>query len=561
MSEPIDRCLDLAELCVRHGISQAVLSPGSRNAPLSLAFSRTAGIQTRMVLDERSAGFLALGLAQATGQPVALICTSGTAVLNYAPAVTEAYYARTPLLVLTADRPPEWIDQRDGQSIHQDRVYEPHIRFEATLPTAGSSPDERWHWNRLCNEALLRLTHPVSGPVHLNVPFREPFYPKLSGPRSRSAPRKIDWISGGRDLASVWPEVGERLRKRQRILVVGGWGEPDGERNRALARCAGIRHLPVVGDHIANLGQFPERIWAQDTLALSPRKELEPDLIITWGRGMLSRPWKTWLRQRQCPVWYLDPAGEILDTTQRLETVIGCTPTEFFRTWAGEPDAPESAPDYLDKWQAAQEKVQEFQSRILAQTQAPLQSEPWIIARLLQALSRDTVLHLGNSMPVRWANFFPLPEGVEVRSNRGTSGIDGILSTALGHAWGDPRLQILVLGDLSLAYDCAPFLNQGLPGNLHILVLNNGGGGIFGLIDGPADQPEFDTVFRQVHEQSVLDRVPLPEGGKWQTSTVAEFDRQVHQFVRADGVPRVWELQTDWQVNKRFLTQLKEVSG
>jgi 2-succinyl-5-enolpyruvyl-6-hydroxy-3-cyclohexene-1-carboxylate synthase len=293
---PIQAVFNIAEICAQHGITDVVLSPGSRSAPLTLAFARHPAYRgkLRVVPDERAAAFIGLGLAQATRRPVVLVCTSGTAGLNYAPAVAEAFFQQIPLLVLTADRPPEWIDQLDGQTIRQRNLYGAHAKGTFDFPADTAHADAKWHAERVINEAInLTLAGPA-GPVHVNVPLREPFYPKAGEEVTYEQAVKI--IHDDHSNTILPPAeilaLRRQLRDAGRVLVVAGQQSENPTLTAALYEFAEARQVPVVADSIANVGDVPA-VRRQDIflagLSQEQKADLRPDLLITFGQSLISK--------------------------------------------------------------------------------------------------------------------------------------------------------------------------------------------------------------------------------------------------------------------------------
>lgn len=340
---------NIAEICARHGITDVVLSPGSRSAPLTLAFARHPGLAVRVVPDERAAAFIALGLAQAQRRAVALVCTSGTAGLNYAPAVAEAFFQRIPLVIFTADRPPEWIDQLDGQTIRQRNLYGAHAKGEFEFPTDVSHADARWHSARIVNEAINLAQAAPAGPVQVNVPLREPFYPKAGEEIWFDPAVKIirEWPAAPVLAAAEAAELRGHLARAGRVLVVAGQGPADAAHAAALARFAAAYQAPVVGDVIANLsGELDGAIGGQDVLLAGlpsgAKHELYPDLLITCGQSLISKALKLFLREA-APVqhWHVQATGPVADTFRTLTRVVRTEPTAF---WQAMTEATEAAP-------------------------------------------------------------------------------------------------------------------------------------------------------------------------------------------------------------------------
>ncbi len=467
---------DIAQICARHGVRHCVTSPGSRSAPLTIAFARHPDINTLSISDERSAAFVALGLAQSTRSTVALVCTSGTATLNFAPAIAEAYYAGVGLLILTADRPPEWIDQWDGQTIRQQHLYANYIRSSYQLPDSYHHPDQVWHLHRLVNQAIAQSR---LGPVHINVPLREPFYPSKNQELNYSDSLPFFELTTGKPVlsASQIDNLSQQLRQFTKILV-------------AIGQSPGLNFelpdvLTVVADVISNV---PRAIGKHDWFlgAVGTQGEnLRPDLLITMGKSFISKNLKLFIRKYKPKAhWHIDSDGHYADPFQCLSQVIVAEPKEVFESL----EWPENQ-SYKKLWWDL-----EIQT-VSALAQYEFDGEMAAVRGLLSRLEHAD-LHLANSMSVRYANFFGVKPKVRVFANRGTSGIDGSTSTAVGHCLGNPnRLQVLITGDVAFFYDRNAFWNNLEKNNLRILLLNNGGGVIFGMIDGPAQQKEAQEFF------------------------------------------------------------------
>ncbi|RZK58855.1 MAG: 2-succinyl-5-enolpyruvyl-6-hydroxy-3-cyclohexene-1-carboxylic-acid synthase, partial [Hymenobacter sp.] len=414
---------NITEICAQHGITDVVLSPGSRSAPLTLAFARHPAYRGRLrvVPDERAAAFIGLGIAQATRRPVVLVCTSGTAGLNYAPAVAEAFFQQIPLLVLTADRPPEWIDQLDGQTIRQRDLYGAHAKGTFNFPADTAHADAKWHAERLINEAInLTRTFPA-GPVQVNIPLREPFYPKPGEELGYETDVKI--IRDDHSNTILPPaeilDLRRQLRGARRVLVVAGQQPENPTLTAALYEFAEARQVPVVADTIANLGDVPA-VRRQDIFLAGMSKEqkaaLRPDLLITFGQSLISKALKLFLREAApAQHWHLQPAGEVADTFRSLTRIIRVQPAVFFQQLAvsetkdydratpapvGKPEAP---------WLRADAVATAFLAGFFVDGTQPF-NEFSAMRHALAALPEGTALHLANSMAVRYANILGLPE-------------------------------------------------------------------------------------------------------------------------------------------------------
>ena len=446
--------LQLAALLAAHGIRRIVLCPGSRDIPLVRTFSAMQDVFTcYAVTDERSAGFFALGLALNDHRPAAVCCTSGSALLNLHPAVAEAFYRQVPLVVISADRPAAWIGQMDGQTLPKS----------VSLPEVRSKEDE-WHCNRLINEALLETCHHGRGPVHINVPISEPFFdcPVESLPAARVITRKDNHFE----------ELAARLRQFPRRMLLIGQGNP-GE-----ALPSGLEDtFACFASHPANHPGAVIRNVEPLLSALSPetKQAMRPGLVITCGGHILSKRLKQYLRSYPPKEhWHIAPSGEVADLFGALTVLIEAEPTSFFRQVLPVPLQKE-ATEYAQRWTRLSEAV--------PPAEFPY-SEMGAIGEVIRRLPAPCALHLANSSVVRYAQLFSLPGGVEVLSNRGTNGIEGSLSAAVGYAAASDRLNYIFIGDLSFFYDMNALWNPHCGKNLRILLLNNGGGEIFNALPG-----------------------------------------------------------------------------
>jgi 2-succinyl-5-enolpyruvyl-6-hydroxy-3-cyclohexene-1-carboxylate synthase len=566
-----DLLAQLAQICVEKGLQQVVISPGSRSAPLTIAFARQAGLQCRVVLDERAAAFVALGLAQQTGRPVGLICTSGTATLNYGPAVAEAFYQEIPLLLFTADRPAEWLDQADGQTIHQTGLYGPHCRGSFSLRPDDGHPDAIWQAQRLLSEAINRSMWPTPGPVQINVPLREPLYPPPGQPhQSLSRPKIIHQPhpEGGLSEES-WLHLQTRWQQAERKLVIAGLHPANPALATALAALQADPSVAVIADITANLPAPGLRLPHSDMVLSSKVPEtiaaLKPDLVVSFGGPVVSKALKLFLRkQRPAEHWHIRPDGQAIDTFQALTQVIAVYPAYFFETLArrqaGSPAAatPES---YQGHWLALEERAQQALSHFLAE--APF-GEFGAVDQVLRALPAHSNLQLGNSMPIRYANYLGLkaePVDIRVNSNRGSSGIDGSLSTAVGAALAGARLTTLICGDLAFFYDRNGLWHRHVPPNLRVVILNNGGGGIFKLIDGPANLPaaELEQFFFTPQPLTARNTAADHHCAYFPCGNAASLSQVLPDFFAPQSRAAILEIETDSEVNTRLFQQFKAV--
>ena len=448
----------LAALLIAHDIRQAVLCPGSRNAAITHTLTQLPEIQTYTLTDERSAGFFALGLAQAFRRPVAICVTSGSALLNLHPAVAEAYYQHIPLIVISADRPQAWINQMDGQTLPQPGVFRTLVRKSVQLPEIHTPTDD-WHANRLINEALLAAARREGGPVHINIPIAEPFYEFHTGQLP-----EVRVIRQG-----SCPDLSDK-----KCLIIVGQQQDNLPLPQGYA---------VLSEHIGNL-QGGIRGNLDTLIATIPEEETaayRPEVVITLGGHIVSKQLKRFLRNHP-PRHHIhvSPAGEVADVFQCLTHIVAQTAKNFLLAL---PSQQHTAMRYAGLWEQLAER------RRAAQAQATADEEEQAVGTLIRRLPADAVLHVANSSAVRLIEKFPLRPSVKVLCNRGVNGIEGSLSTAVGYAAALPeRSNFVIIGDLSFFYDQNALWNRALPQNLHILLLNNGGGRIFDTLPIPDDE-------------------------------------------------------------------------
>ncbi len=488
---------ELAALCAAKGVHHAVISPGSRNAPLVIAFTARPEIRCLQVIDERSAAFFALGIAQQLHAPVALICTSGSAVLNYAPAIAEAFYQRIPLLVISADRPQEWTDQGEGQTIRQRDVLRPHLRTSVQLPRAADDLSN-WHCNRLINEAINATLVPVAGPVQVNVPFEEPLYgtTEVNGDPRIVAPVPVE--------AFLLPDRGwraQQLSSSLKVMVLAGqgiWGEGT---KAQLQKLAVLPQVTVLTEATSNLDD-PAFITCIDRtlegIHAGNEADLKPDVLITFGGAIVSKRIKGLLRQWQpAQHWHVD-AGGAMDTFQCLTHHLAVEPHIFFAQLENQVKPNESL--YGEAWRMVAHRMRERHGTLLKDT--PF-CDLTVFEALLGHIPEGSDVHLANSTAARYAQLFDRTRGLRFFSNRGTSGIDGCTSTAVGAAFASGNTTTLITGDVAFCYDSNAFWNKHLSPHLKVIVIDNGGGNIFRYIPGPDKDPELLPWFESPHYRDI----------------------------------------------------------
>ena len=559
---------DIAEVCVRKNIRQVVLCPGSRCAPLTLACTRHPDITTRTFSDERSAGFIALGMAQSSGSPVIIVCTSGTAVYNLAPAVAEAYFSQTPLIIISADRPSEWIAQHDGQTIFQSQIFGKHVKQYYQLPQEYEHPDNVWAINRMVNEAVNTSSRFPAGPVHINAPFREPLYPLTTEAIHFSEEVRViaEHPSQGELAADVKHQIQSAWTGFSNILLVCGQHPADAPLLRAVEELRKNHHVPVIHDIISNLHGVQNSVRHTDLFlgqaSDSLKQSLQPDLLITFGKSLISKNLKIFLRRYPAKRhWHIQPSGPVADTFKNLTDTFNIAPDSFldYLCTLPVPDTFETQKqkNYCKLWEVEERRAVRVLDDFFKDTSL---NEAGLVRTLLDSLPDHCNLHLANSMSVRYANFIGLDarkKDIQVFSNRGTSGIDGSTSTAVGHSLISGKPNFLITGDMAFFYDRNAFWhNYPLP-NLRILLLNNHGGLIFDVLEGPSSTPEAGEYFitrqkldaRKLCEEFGFDLLRIDHKRK--------SGNLFKDFLTFDDQTKVMELESDTFVNKKVLETLK----
>ena len=484
--------LQLAALLEAYGITKVVLCPGSRNVPIAHTLSNHPAFTCYAMTDERSAGYFALGLALNSGKPVAVCCTSGTALLNLHPAVAEAFYQKVPLIVISADRPAAWIGQMDGQTLPQPDVFRTLVKKSVNLPEIHTDEDE-WFCNRLINEALLETNHHGKGPVHINVLVSEPLF----GFTTAALPgvRVITRYQGLNIYDRDYNDLIDRMNKyRKRMIVVGQMNLIYLFEKRYTKLL--YKHFAWLTEHIGNqtvpgipVKNFDTALYAMPEEQMN---RMAPDLLITYGGHIVSKRLKKFLRQHPPKEhWHVSPDGEVTDLYCSLTTVIEMDPFEFLEKIAGLLE--NHTPEYPRIWEDYCKAVPEPEFAY---------SEMAAVGALIKSLPEKSVLHLANSSVVRYAQLYAISPTIEVCCNRGTSGIEGSLSTAVGYAATSDKLNFAAIGDLSFFYDMNALWNVNVGSNLRILLLNNGGGEIFHTLPGLEMSEASHKFITAVHKTS-----------------------------------------------------------
>lgn len=567
----------VVKFCEIKRINHIVISPGSRNAPLNLGFTNNDNFITYSIVDERSAAFFALGLAQQLKHPVAVVCTSGSALLNYYPAVSEAFYSDIPLVVISADRLPHRIDVGDGQTIRQLEVFEPHLEAAAYLTpdvshaskTLLENPSQKLvaqyasesdlmhkqveiqrsneqKLDSVLNKAILN-----SGPVHINVPLEEPLYGTTSKeliPQFISDPEPNQTEINLDSYVTQWNSAAKKI-----ILV--GVLPPNSITDKILETWALDPSVIVLTEKTSNL-KHSRFVDAIDSLIApleqngeSAFEEIQPDLLITLGGMVVSKKVKNFLRKFPPKQhWHIN-SKKAYNTYYVLSDHVKLDPQEFFDYLFSKPNTPIES--------SFNSAVHSIYSRNLLKGLAYLKTIPFsdllAFKIIFNSIPKKLHLQLANSSTIRYAQLFDLPKNVSVYCNRGTSGIDGSTSTAVGAAYKTELQTLLITGDLSFFYDCNALWNTYWKSNFRVIIINNQGGGIFRILPGKKDTPLYDKYYETVHNRNAKDLSKSFGLGYSSVYSGWRLKLKLKSFFKPSDRPQILEIFTPRKINDKVL--------
>ena len=523
-------------------IQHIVISPGSRNAPLTLGFTNQEGFSCYSIADERCAAFFALGLAQQLQQPVAVVCTSGSALLNYYPAVAEAFYSQIPLLVVSADRPQSKIDIGDGQTIRQENVFANHIVFSANL-TENASEE-----NDTLIVAAIETAISQKGPAHINVPFEEPLYETLSEP---TYVPKINDSNVEKPTFNLDAKFVSEWKSAKKKLILVGELLPNSIEQKYVDFLAQDESVLVLLEKTSNL-HHPTFIDRIDTLVSTFSEEdklnFQPDILLTFGGMVVSKRIKALLRSYQPKQhWHVDEL-RAYDTfgclSEHIQTNISC----FFNQLLVENNIIESKYqfDFQTIWEERLAKHDSYISQI-----------PFSDFKVFDFLSRNLPEHIqlqvSNSSPIRYIQLVNINKTIEVFCNRGTSGIDGSTSTAIGAAFANEKPTILITGDISFLYDSNALWNNYIPKNFKIILINNNGGGIFRILPGHQETETFNVFFETSHHLTAEHLAKMYQLNYVSVQDENELQSVWNTFISEENAPTILEIFTPEKLNNSVL--------
>lgn len=538
----------IIEICLAKGITNIIISPGSRNAPLTIGFAQNPNFKCYSIADERCAAFFALGIAQQTKQPTAVVCTSGSALLNYYPAVAEAFYSQIPLIVISADRPQSKIDIGDGQTIRQENVFQNHSVFNANL-TEDASVENDLKINKAIETAILQ-----KGPVHINAPFEEPLYetvselsvePKITHSEEILGTKIIENID---DVASVWNA------SKRKLILIGGINEANSVSKEILENFAKDPSIVVLTETTSNLHE-PSFINSIDSL-ITPFddcdfKELEPEVLITFGGMIVSKRIKAFLRKyKPAHHWHIDTL-RAYDTFNALSKHFVMEPEDFFKELL--PQTVFVSSKYFSKidkiYDLRKIRKQEYLRKITF-------SDFKVFEKVIESLPKNSQLQISNSSAIRYAQLIEIDPSIEVYCNRGTSGIDGSTSTAVGAAVARSDKQtVFITGDIGFLYDSNALWNSYIPKNFKIILINNGGGGIFRILPGHEEKPVFNTYFETSHNLTAEHLAKMYKLNYFTANDVASLEEAIKELYSNNDAAGILEVFTPTLENDVVLKQ------
>ncbi|WP_140486004.1 2-succinyl-5-enolpyruvyl-6-hydroxy-3-cyclohexene-1-carboxylic-acid synthase [Flavobacterium sp. GSA192] len=542
----------LIQICQAKGITDIVISPGSRNAPLTIGFANNPNFKCYSIADERCAAFFALGIAQQIKRPVAVVCTSGSALLNYYPAIAEAFYSQIPLIVISADRPQSKIDIGDGQTIRQENVFANHSLYNANLTEEASKENDH-----KINEAIDAAFH-KKGPVHINAPFEEPLYETVSEysvdamVHHFAALNPIAPLEDLTAFADIW-------NKSTKKLVLVGVNDPNAISNATIEALAKDESVVVMTETTSNL-YHPGFISNIDTI-ITPFdngdfEDFCPEILVTFGGMIVSKRIKAFLRKHKPKQhWHIDSL-RAYDTFGILTKHFEVSPNTFFEGFLPLTVAVKS--NYFEKTNRIKEIRKEKQQVYLAKT--PF-SDFAVFDTVIKSLPKNSQLQISNSAAIRYAQLINIDSSIEVYCNRGTSGIDGSTSTAIGAALASKKQTVFITGDVSFLYDSNALWNNYIPNNFKIIIINNGGGGIFRILPGHEENAVFNTFFETSHSLTA-EHLAKMYGLYYFTATdVPSLEGSLKQFYAQNSKAVILEIFTPTVENDAVLKQFfKELS-
>ncbi len=539
----------LTETLIECGIKHVIISPGSRNGPLTMQFVNHPKIQAYSIVDERCAAFVALGMAQKLQKPVAICCTSGSALANYYPAVTEAFYHNIPIILLTADRPTNYVDIFDGQTIRQENFFEKHSYFNGQLK--DEEGDEALTENFLLIKQAITKSYQQSGPVHINIPLSEPLYnfteellinfDKITIPHKQAG--EVDW----KNLESKW-------QKAEKIMVLVGMQPPNKNFQQELEQLSQNENVAILCETTSNTHNLHYVGKIDATLSTITEEELEyfqPDLLITLGQNVVSKRIKQFLRKyKPKEHWHVNSFWWP-DTYFCLTEKIEIPEILFLKEWNKRLKTNVNG-EFKEKWLAKQSEKERLHNRYISEI--PF-CDLYVFNEIVSTYPKDSTIQYSNSSIIRYSQLFNHTKDNPIFCNRGTSGIDGSTSTAVGFALPSNEPVILVTGDISFFYDSNGLWNNYIPRNFRIILLNNGGGNIFKIIPGPNKTNALEQYFETEHHLTAEHLATMFGFDYAKVNDKPSLKNELESFYLPSSKPKILEIQTAHCDNAQILKE------
>ena len=539
-------------LLKKYNIKNCVLSAGSRNVPFVHSVEKDPFFNCYSVVDERSAGYFAIGLAQETKEPVVISCTASTASCNYYPAVAEAFYQNVPLIILTSDRNPTMLGQREDQMIDQVGMFDRHVKKSVNLPIINDEDDE-YYCERLLNEALLELNHHTTGPVHINVPMKS--YNNSFNVKKLPNVKKIERIQL-EDDSNLWKEKVNQLKKYKRIMVICGQNSYVSDNlQKLISEFFENYNTVIVNDHMSNL-YFEKAInttvgFDGKFITSKKMKELLPDLIISFG-GQVFSGIKPELRKfyKEVEHWSIQPDGIVVDLFKSLSVIFECTPEKFFEYVNNNSESNKNNYDYYNVINTYINSIKypEFQY-----------SHIYAIKNVVEKIPENSILHLSINDSIRISNFFKINKNINVSANIGTYGIDGPISTFIGHSVTSNKQAYLIVGDLAFFYDMNAIRLNSIKNNMHVLLINNHGGSEF-YYNGTWKDKYSDLHTTARHETQAEGWVKSNNFKYLKATNKEEFDKQINEFMKESDTPVFFEVITEMSTDAKSINDFYDLS-
>ncbi|MEM8763413.1 MAG: 2-succinyl-5-enolpyruvyl-6-hydroxy-3-cyclohexene-1-carboxylic-acid synthase [Bacteroidota bacterium] len=551
-------------------IKHIVISPGSRNAPLILGFTKNDWFSCYSIVDERVAGFFALGMAKNLKQPVAVLCTSGSALLNYHPAISEAYYSEIPLVVISADRPSYKIDIGDGQTIRQENVFTKHIGYAANLKQdishatktvedfgpnlLNDTQQQIQAHNQTELERALSSCHTEKLPIHINVPFEEPLYGTTHTP-SIAIP-DLNAFSENREASLTdYGSFAKQWQKSKRKMILVGVAQPHLLEPEIVKALGTDPSVLIFTETTSNL-QHPNFFSSIDSIiapieksedAAEKFEKLQPEILITLGGLIVSKKVKAFLRKyKPLEHWHVSQ-GKAYDTFFCLKKHFKTNPNSFLKVLT---DSSPTISNYTEPWLAVKTN---YEKRLPQYLEKIPFSDFSAFALVQKTIPEKYQVHLANSSTVRYSQLFDMNPSLDVFCNRGTSGIDGSTSTAVGAAVHHPTPTVLITGDLSFFYDSNALWNTYTRSDFRIVVLNNEGGGIFRILPGKEETEDFKTYFETSHGLEASHLAQMFGFSYQKVGAKAELEHVLKTFYDRTDQPKILEIVTPRTLNNKIL--------